>query len=169
MNQKEFTRRVASVLRENDARKRIPSTKHVFHISDDMGNSKDFIIKKDSRGALFNIEDVDTVIKACIEVVLDSISNGESISILRLGTLGLQFVKGRTIRNVHDGSMKVIPSRYIPRLSFGKELKMRVKMYQLNLEERAKDEELVMKNYGDYDITDDGEYDITDDGEVVDD
>lgn len=157
MNQKEFTRRVASVLRENDARKRIPSAKHVFHISDDMGNCKDFIVKRDSRGALFTFDDVDMIIRACIEVVFDCISRGDNISIHRLGTLGLQYVRGRTIKNVNDGSMKIIPPRYIPKFSFGKELKMRAKMYQMNLEERIKDEELILKDYGEYDFPDDSE------------
>ena len=45
MNRMEFVRRVAQEMRENNMRKPISTPKHVFHISDDEGNSKDLSLE----------------------------------------------------------------------------------------------------------------------------
>ena len=58
MNRNEFVRRVTSVMRENDIRKPVSSPKQVFHISDDEGNSKDFVVRKTDKKVIFTIDDV---------------------------------------------------------------------------------------------------------------
>lgn len=59
MNRKELVRRIANVMRENNIRKPVSSQKQVFHISDDEGNTKDFVVKKTDKGVLFTYDDVE--------------------------------------------------------------------------------------------------------------
>ena len=61
MNRKELVRRIANVMRENNIRKPVSSQKQVFHISDDEGNTKDFVVKKTDKGVLFTYDDVEAM------------------------------------------------------------------------------------------------------------
>ena len=49
MNRSEFARKIAKNLRENNLKKPVRAPKQVFHISDDEGNVKDFVIKAAQR------------------------------------------------------------------------------------------------------------------------
>lgn len=95
MNRKELVRRIANVMRENDIRKPVSSQKQVFHISDDEGNSKDFVVKKTDKGVLFTYDDVEAVMDTCLAVIGDSLKRGESVSIRGFGTLSLNYRKPR--------------------------------------------------------------------------
>ena len=77
MNRKELVRRIANVMRENDIRKPVSSQKQVFHISDDEGNSKDFVVKKTDKGVLFTYDDVEAVMDTCLAVIGDSLYQSE--------------------------------------------------------------------------------------------
>ena len=55
MNRKEFARRVATLMREKDIRKPVSIPKQVFHISDDEGNSRDFVVRKTDKSVQFTI------------------------------------------------------------------------------------------------------------------
>lgn len=166
MNQKDFTRRVASVLRGQGARKNVAAYRQVFHISDDYGNHKDFIIKKDARKVVYTADDVDVIVKACVQVILEALSQGKSVSFMGFGSLGLNLVKEKRIKNVIDGQMMTIPEHYVPKFVYGKDIKMSAKLYNMTLEENQDfgpeplyEEDILSDEYvGDDKYGEDGDY-----------
>lgn len=135
MNRKEFVRRVATVLRENDIRKPVSSHKQVLHISDDDGNTSDFVIKKTDKGVLFTYDDVESIIDTCISVIEDAIKHGEHISIRGFGTLALHYRKARRTKHPDTGEDIEVSERYIPKFTYGNDLRMCAKIFELSLEE----------------------------------
>lgn len=133
MNRKELTKRVANVMRENNIRKPISAYRQTFHISDDEGNTSDFIIKKSDRGVLYTYDDIDAVMEACIAVIEDALKHGEHISIRGFGTLALHYRKARTTKHPDTGEEVVVPERYIPKFTYGKDLRMCAKIFELAL------------------------------------
>lgn len=135
MNRREFVRKVTDVLRENDIRKPVYSAKHTFHISDDEGNSKDFIVKQKDRNLLFTIEDIDQIVNVCMAVIADALANGDSISVRGFGTLGLRYRKGRKMRDT-NGEWIDCPPGFMPKFSCGNELKRSAKLYEASVNEK---------------------------------
>lgn len=133
MNRKEFTRRTAALMREKDIRKPISIPKQVFHISDDEGNSKDFVVKKVDKNAQYTIEDVESILDALLYVIEDAMKHGEEISIRGFGTLGLHYRKSRKLKHVGTGEDTVAEARYVPKFSPGHDLKLSAKIYELSL------------------------------------
>ena len=133
MNRKELVRRIASKMREKNIRKPVPMPKQVLHISDDEGNQKDFILRKSDKNVLFTINDVEAMLDTCLEVIGESIKHGEPVSIHGFGSLGLKYIKERAMKHVGTGEDVVAPARYIPRFSFGNDLRMCAKVYELSL------------------------------------
>ena len=139
MNRKELVRRVATVMRENNIRKPVSSQKQVLHISDDDGNTSDFVIKKTDKGVLFTYDDVDAIIGACISVVEDAIKHGEHISIRGFGTLALHYRKARKTKHPDTGEAVDVPERYIPKFTYGNELRMCARIFELSLADGLSD------------------------------
>lgn len=137
MNCKELVRRVACVMRENDVRKSVSYPKQVFHISDSEGNSKDFVIKKTNKSVLFTAEDVESIIDSCLCVIEDAIKKGECISVRGFGTLGLHYRKSRTTKHPRTGEIVSVKSRFVPKFTFGNNLRMCAKIYELSLDEKS--------------------------------
>ena len=140
MNKKEFVRRVASVMRGNGVRKPISSPKHVFHISDDEGNKKDFVIKQSDKDVNYTIEDVEAVLDTCLAVIEDTLKHGGSISIQGFGSLVLNYWKPRTTRVVNTDNVVDIEGRHIPKFLVGNNLRLCAKLYDLSLKDKAPDE-----------------------------
>lgn len=120
-------------MREKNIRKYVKMPKQVFHISDEEGNKKDFVLRKSDKEVLFTVEDVGAIIDTCLEVIGDSIKHGEPITIKGFGTLGLNYHKSKSVKHVETGEEVVIPARYLPKFSFGKDLRMCAKLYELSL------------------------------------
>lgn len=137
MNKKDLSRRVASVMRENDVRKPVTFRKKIFHISDDEGNSSDFIMKSTSKGVLFTNDDVEAMLDACIQVVEDALAQGEEVSVRGFGSLGLHYRKARKTRHPETGEIVDVPGRYSPKFQMGTDLKTCAKLYELSLGEDA--------------------------------
>ena len=135
MNRNEFVRRVTSVMRENDIRKPVSSPKQVFHISDDEGNSKDFVVRKTDKKVIFTIDDVEAVVDACLSVIADSLKRGEEISFRGFGSLGLKYRKPRATKKPGSEEWVEVTARYIPKFNFGNDLRMAAKMYELSLQD----------------------------------
>lgn len=135
MNRKELSRRITNVLRENNVRKPVSTPKHVFHISDDAGNQKDFVIKQTDKNVIYTYNDVDAVIDAMLEVVKDALSRGEQVAIRGFGTFGLRFRKARSTRNMVTKERVEVAARYVPKFIFGDQLRMAAKLYELSLGE----------------------------------
>ena len=142
MNRKELVRRVASVMRENNVRKPVSSPKHVFHISDDDGNTKDFVIRKTDKNVLFTADDVEAIVDACLFVIEDAMKRGEPVSIRGFGTLGLKYRKPRATKKLGTDEWVDIDARYIPKFTFGNDLRMCAKVYELSLQDNVLSEPL---------------------------
>lgn len=136
MNRKEFTRRVATIMRERNIRKPVIMPKQVFHITDDEGNKKDFAIRKTDKKVLFSVEDIETIIDVCLEVVRESLKRGEEISFRGFGVLGVQYRKPRVLKHVETQEETVAEARYVPKFYYGSELRMAAKLYGLSLEDQ---------------------------------
>lgn len=135
MNRKEMIRRVASLMREKDVRKPVSMPKQVFHISDDEGNKKDFVLRKVDKSVIYTVDDVEAVLDSLADVIFDALKHGEEISIRGFGTLGLKYRKKRTLRHVGTGEEIEMDSHYMPKFTSGNDLKTCAKIYEMFLKE----------------------------------
>lgn len=152
MNRKELVRRVASVMRENNVRKPVSSPKQVFHISDDDGNTKDFVIRKTDKSVIFTADDVEAIVDACLFVIEDAMKRGEPVSIRGFGTLGLKYRKPRATKKLGTDEWVDIDARYIPKFTFGNDLRMCAKVYELSLQDNVLSEPLPVFDESDDEI-----------------
>ena len=137
MNKKELSSRVAEVLRENNVRKPVSVKKHTFHITDEEGNTADFHIKQQDKNVIYTVDDTMNVIDACIAVIVDALKNGEEISIKGFGNLGLHYRAARRTKEPNSGEWCEIEARYVPRFSYGNDLRMAARLYELSHAEAA--------------------------------
>lgn len=152
MNRKELVRRVAGVMRENDTRKPISAQKQVFHISDDDGNTSDFVVKKSDRGVLFTYDDIESVLDAFIAVVEDALKHGDSVSIRGFGTLALHYRKARTTKHPDTGEEVKVSERYVPKFTSGKNLRICAKIFEMALNEGMYDYDDIFNDEGGVDV-----------------
>lgn len=136
MNRKNFIRSVAEVLRDSGAKKPVSIPKQVFHISDDEGNARDFTVKKTDKTVMYTLNDVSTIVDACIYVIMESLKRGESINFHGFGSLGLNYRKPRRTKMIGSDQEIIIDGRYTPRFSFGDDLRMCAKIYELSLQDQ---------------------------------
>lgn len=135
MNKKDLISKAAEVLRSNNIRKPVSTPKQVFHISDDDGNQKDFVVKKTDKTVLYNTADVAAILDACLSVVEDAIKHGEEVSIHGFGTLGVHQRAARMAKHPETGEAVKVNARYVPKFSFGNNLRMAAKVYELSLDD----------------------------------
>lgn len=155
MNRKELVRRIAAVMRDNGIRKPISSPKQVFHISDDEGNTKDFVVKKTDKDVLFTIDDIESMVDTCIYVIEDALKHGDSVSIRGFGALGLHHRKARATKHPTTGEPVEVEARYVPKFVFGNDLRLCAKMFELSLDEKGvnspmPNDEVIDDNGGDF-------------------
>lgn len=150
MNKIDFIKCVSDVLRTNNIKKPVSIPKQVFHISDDEGNSKDFTVKKTDKSVQYTKDDVTAIVDACLYVIQESLKRGEPINFRGFGTLGLNYRKPRATKCVGTEEDVVIEGRYVPKFSFGNDLRMCAKIYELSLKDKLCEPEPV------YDETDEG-------------
>jgi len=137
MNKIELVRRVASEMRESNIRKPISVPKQVFHISDDEGNSKDFILRRVDKKVLYTVDDVEAIVDTCIAVIEDALAHGEPVSLRGFGTFALKYRKARATNSLDTGERIDIDARYVPKFSFGHRLKMCAKLFELSLDDAS--------------------------------
>lgn len=140
MNKKELTERIVSLLRDNDVRKNVAAQKTTLHISDDRGNSSDFIIRRSERGLQYTNKDVSAILEACLLIVEDAIKHGEDISIHGFGTLGVHQRAARTTVHPASGEPVQVSARYVPKFNFGNTLRLAAKVYEMSLAEERDNE-----------------------------
>lgn len=131
MFRKDLVRRAAAILREKDVRKPVSIPKQVFHISDDEGNTRDFIIKKTDKRVIYTAEDVEAVIDACLEAIKEALRDGDCVSIKSFGSLGLKYHKPKTLRHVGTGESVEVAGHYLPKFSFGNDLRVCAKVFEM--------------------------------------
>ena len=73
MNKKDLVSRVSEILRENDLRKPVKIKKHKFRIIDEEGNTADFTVKRADKQVIYTVDDINKIIDACIDAILESI------------------------------------------------------------------------------------------------
>lgn len=142
MNKRQLVSRIAEVMRLNNVRKQVLVPKKVLHISDDDGNHKDFVVKSADKNVLFSVDDVENVIDAAIQVIEESLKVGEPVTVQGFGTLGLKYRKARATKQVGTDEWIDIAARYVPKFSFGNDLRMAAKLYELSLSDLKLDEPL---------------------------
>lgn len=135
MNKKDLVSRVTSVLRSNGVSKKISTPKQVFHISDDEGNHKDFVVRKTDKEVYFNSNDIASIVDACLSVIEDAIKHGEDITLHGFGTLGLHYRAARKTKKVGTDEWVNIEARYVPKFVSGNNLKIAAKLYEMSLSE----------------------------------
>lgn len=141
MNKKDLIRHVSDLLRENNIKKPVSVPKQVFHISDDEGNTKDFTVKKTDKKVIYTIDDVGVIVDACLCVIQNALKRGEPVSIHGFGSLGLHYRKPRMTKQIGTDNDVTIEGRYVPKFSFGNDLRMCAKVYELSLGDRLAEPE----------------------------
>lgn len=136
MNKAGLISATAALLRERGIRKEIRTPEHVFHISDDEGNCKDFKVKRTQRSAVYTAADVAAIIEACSDVICEQLKNGENVSVASFGTFGLKYRKARRTRRFDNGEWIDVEARYIPKFSFGNRLRQCAQLYAVALENK---------------------------------
>lgn len=140
MTKKELISRVASVLQNNGVAKNISIPKQVFHISDDEGNHKDFVVRKTDQKVRFNHSDINAILDACLLVIEDAIKHGEDVSIHGFGTLGVHYRAARKTKQLGTDEWIDIEARYVPKFIFGNNLRTAAKLYELSLLDTTENE-----------------------------
>lgn len=136
MNKKDLVKNITASMREKDIRKPVSMPKQVLHISDDEGNQKDFTVRKTEKSVIFTNDDVEAVINTFIEIVQDAIKNGETVSLHGFGTFGLKYRKPRKTKQVGTNEWVDVAARYVPKFTFGNELRRCAKIYELSLSDK---------------------------------
>lgn len=151
MVKKELITKATQVLKNNYIKKPVQIKKNVFHISDDEGNSADFVVKQQEKNVIYTFDDVSNILDALVAVIENSLQKGEEVSIRGFGTFGLSHRKSKLIRNVTTGELSEIGEHFVPRFQSGYGLKVAAKMHEVDvktLRERATSAEK--------DVTEDG-------------
>ncbi len=71
-------------------------------------------------------DDVDMAVKTLLEMMSDSLTEGERIEIRGFGSFSLHFRPPRLGRNPKTGDSVALPGKYVPHFKPGKELRDRV-------------------------------------------
>lgn len=132
MRKSDLVREVVDTLKVDGARKIIFSPKHAFHISDDEGNIKDFVVKKSNKKVLYTIDDVEKIIDATLEVITESIRRGEEVSLHKFGVFGLQHKGPRVVRSVYGDERYDVPERFVFKFVPGAHLTKSAKLYSMS-------------------------------------
>ena len=133
MNRSKLIQLVAEKMRVNKVRKLVSTPRHVFHISDDEGNCKDFVVRKTDKQVLYTTADVKEVLDTCIQVIKEALQRGEPISIPGFGTLEMRYRKKRATKIPGTEEWVDVDARYVPKFSFGSDLRACAKMYEMSL------------------------------------
>lgn len=78
------------------------------------------------RQALLSYRDVELAVKTILELMSQSLAQGERIEIRGFGSFSLHYRSPRTGRNPKTGETVSLPSKYVPHFKPGKELRERV-------------------------------------------
>lgn len=136
MNKKELTERVTGVLRDNDIKKPVRTQRHVFHITDDVGNTADFVVKSNDKKVIYTRDDVAVIVDTCLAVITDSLKRGEELNIRGFGVLGLHKRAPRRAKIPGTEDWVEVEGRYVPKFYFGNDLRMAARVYELSLDEK---------------------------------
>lgn len=126
----EFVSNVYNHLRESDARKSITIPKSQFTITDDEGHVRHFSVKRRDKDVLYTSDDVKKILNAMVDIVLEAIKHGETISIPKIGTLHIHYREARKVRIPGTTKWKDVPAHYVPKLDPALALRESAKIYE---------------------------------------
>lgn len=157
MKRKELIRRVVESLKESGIKKSVHVPRHVLHISDDNGNSKDFTVKNADKEVAFSSADVGAILDAAIKVIIDALIRGDNVAIHGFGSLGLRYRKERASKQIGTNEDIILAGRYVPKFVFGNDLRMAARLYEMSMNDRLPDESWTtdLTYYDDLDLDDD--------------
>lgn len=135
MNKKQLATNIAHLLKENDVKKAISVPKQTFSIQDNEGNSKNFYVQQIGKRVEFTIEDIVSMLDAFVLIVQDAIQHGDTVCMHGFGTFGLKYRKPRKSRL--NGEERVIPGRYVPKFSFGNDMRRCAKLFEARMNDEA--------------------------------
>ena len=135
MNKKELISKTADILRERGIRKPVKVPRQVFHITDDEGNQKDFIVRKTDKTVMYNIEDITAVLDACLSVIEQTLEHGEEVGIHGFGNFSMRNRSARATFHPVTGQPVEIEAHHVLKFSPGKNLKLAAKLYEAHLRE----------------------------------
>lgn len=130
MNKRELINSVTDKLQMADLRKPVTAQKAVFHISDDEGNSKDFVVRKKATALLYTQKDVGYILDAFFEVIAEALAKGDNVAIHNFGTFAPHYRAGRTVKHPVTEQPIVLKEKYIPKFSPGAELNRATMIYE---------------------------------------
>lgn len=83
----------------------------------------EYIVAKQSQ---LSVRDVELAVKAILDMMAHSLSNGERIEIRGFGSFSLHYRAPRTGRNPKTGDSVQLSGKYVPHFKPGKELREQV-------------------------------------------
>lgn len=150
-------------LRVNGVRKDVQFPASTFHICDEDGNSKDFKVRKSDKKVMFRKEDVQIILDTIIDIIKESIAQGDAVSIKGFGTLGLKYVAPKTYYDFGGTEAKLSKPHYAIKFSPGKDLDRAAVQYTLlslqatEEERKAIQDGTILKSVSTSEIVDDEE------------
>lgn len=131
MNKGELVNEVCERLRASGVRKVISSPKHVFHITDDEGNTCNFNVKRSDRRISFNQKDVLLILDTCLDVIEDILEDGKEVNLYGFGIFSIHKRASRRTKIPGSNEWVEIEAHNVPKFSPGKKLKMAAKLNEL--------------------------------------
>lgn len=142
MDKKQFIDNVVDLLASRNIRKPVSALRSVLHISDDTGQSHDFIIKKPATALLYSRKDITKIVDACMDVISDAMQRGEEISVYSFGKLKVHYRAPRNCKHPVTHEPINIDESYTVKFTPGGELRRSAKLYALKLKEQKEGERL---------------------------
>ena len=136
MTKKELIAATADYLHDTDVRKPVSSPRHVFHITDDEGNGKDFIVRATEKTVMYTQPDVKAVLDAMLYVIEEALKSGDSVTISGFGTLGYKYKRGGKTVLPTTGKEYFYSDRYLIRFKPGNTLKNCAKVFNMASNDR---------------------------------
>ena len=141
MNKKEVISEAAKILRSKSIRKSVTVPAQDFTISDNEGNSKVFSVKKTGLTVPFSNNDISMIFDACLQVIKNNLMKGIVTSFQGFGTFGVKYRPPRTTKLVNTDDEILIKGRFVPKFTFGKDLKMCANVYGVSVKDVLPDSE----------------------------
>lgn len=167
MKRAELCRLTSQKLRERHARKVVTVPKHTFHVSDDSGQSCDFTVSPSKGMAQYTIEDVSLILDALLDVIVEAMTRGESVTVHGYGSFGVRYIKPHPMKVPDTGEWITIPANYAPKFNFGKVFKEAAQLFRETLKDKIDNDAFIseadleryMREGGDDDWDDDDDDD----------
>lgn len=123
MNKRELVAAAAENLRNKGSKKSVALPKHTFHISDDEGASKDFVVQGKNREVSYTAQDVNVILQAVLDEMTKAIARGEPVIVHGYWAIGPVFRKARRSRIPGTNKWANAPARFSPKIQWGTEFK----------------------------------------------